>query len=149
MTWSKHRALLAAATAAAVVSLAPALLAQPPGGKRPHAAMYSAATETTLTGSIEAVEEVSCPDCMGRRSLAGTHVTFKTATETIEVHLGPSAFLAETKVKLGKGDTVEIRGSRVTIGDEAVLLAREIKKGDQTWTLRDASGRPLWRRGRS
>jgi hypothetical protein len=76
-------------------------------------------------------------------------VTLKTATETVEVHLGPSAYLADKKVQLAKGDAVQISGSRVTIGDESVLLAREIKKGDQTWTLRDTSGRPLWRRGPS
>ena len=41
-------------------------------------------------------------------------------------------------------DAVEILGSRVTIDEDAVLLARQIKKGEATWTLRDASGRPLW-----
>jgi hypothetical protein len=149
MRWSQHRALMAAAVAATVINLTPALLAQPPDGKRPRAPMYETATETTLTGTIEAIEEVTCTGCMGRRSVGGTHVTLKTATETIEVHLGPTAYLAEKKAKFAKGDTVAIRGSRVTIGDEAVLLAREIKKGDQRWTLRDASGRPLWRGGRS
>jgi hypothetical protein len=24
------------------------------------------------------------------------------------------------------------------------VIAKQIKKGDNTWTLRDASGRPLW-----
>ncbi|MGE5837275.1 MAG: hypothetical protein ACM4AI_22570 [Acidobacteriota bacterium] len=43
-----------------------------------------------------------------------------------------------------KGDAVEIPGSRVTMDAEPVLIAKQIKKGDTTWMLRDASGRPLW-----
>jgi len=39
---------------------------------------------------------------------------------------------------------LEILGSRVTIDKGPVVIARQIKKGDSTWTLRDASGRSLW-----
>jgi hypothetical protein len=49
---------------------------------------------------------------------------------------------------VAKGDALDILGSRVTIDGEAVLLAREVKTGDNTWTLRDQSGRPLWGGGR-
>jgi hypothetical protein len=76
--------------------------------------------------------------------LGGTHVIVKTKTDTLEVHLGPTAYLTEQKITLAKGDTVEILGSRVTVDDEPVLLARQITKGTDKWTLRDASGRPLW-----
>jgi hypothetical protein len=51
-------------------------------------------------------------------------------------------------VTIASGDVVHILGSRVTIDDEPVPLARQIEKGDQTWTLRDANGRPLWSGGR-
>jgi len=65
------------------------------------------------------------------------------------VHRGPTAFLTETKVALLKGDTVEIVGSRIALAGETVLLAREVRKDDSVWTLRDATGLPLWRgRGR-
>jgi hypothetical protein len=47
-------------------------------------------------------------------------------------------------VQLRKGDTLEVTGSRVTIGESQVVLAREIRKGDRAWTLRDAEGHPLW-----
>jgi hypothetical protein len=107
--------------------------------------MYDTSTEARFSGTIEAVETVAGP---GRRSLGGTHVTLKTSTETLEVHLGPTAFLKEKNVTLGKGDAVDILGSRVTIADKPVLLAKEVKKGDTAWTLRDSSGRPLWSRGR-
>lgn len=35
-------------------------------------------------------------------------------------------------------------GSRGTVGDSKIVLAREIRKADHTWTLRDAAGEPLW-----
>jgi hypothetical protein len=47
-------------------------------------------------------------------------------------------------VKIAKGDTIEVIGSRVTSADSQVLLARDIRKGSTSWTLRDASGAPLW-----
>ena len=48
---------------------------------------------------------------------------------------------------LRNGDTVEVTGSRVTIGNSQVVLAREMRKGDDTWTIRDAAGQPLWNAG--
>jgi hypothetical protein len=80
--------------------------------------------------------------------MAGIHLTLETASESLEVHLGPAGFLTEKKLSVAKGDALEIVGSRLTIDDKAVLVARQIKKGDQTVTLRDESGRPLWSGGR-
>jgi hypothetical protein len=106
--------------------------------------MYNPATETTLTGTVAAVEKITRPEQAGRRGLGGLHVTLKTSGESIVVHLGPTAFLTEQKVAVAVGDGVEVVGSRVTIDGEPVLLARTVKKGANTWTLRDASGKPLW-----
>jgi hypothetical protein len=53
----------------------------------------------------------------------GLHLVVKTEMETLEVHLGPTGYLSEQKVVIASGDAVEILGS---------------------WTLRDASGRPMW-----
>jgi hypothetical protein len=46
-----------------------------------------------------------------------------------------------------KGDTVVITGSRVTVDGDRVFIAKEVKKGESAWTLRDAAGLPLWRGG--
>jgi hypothetical protein len=61
-----------------------------------------------------------------------------------EVHVGPITYLTEKGITLAKGDTLEILGSRVTTDEKPVVIARQIKKGDNTGTLRDASGRPVW-----
>jgi hypothetical protein len=42
------------------------------------------------------------------------------------------------------GDAITVVGSKLTMGAEEVLIAREIKKGDQALTLRDANGFSLW-----
>jgi hypothetical protein len=43
-----------------------------------------------------------------------------------------------------KGDAITVTGSKVKMGGQDVVIAREIKKGDQVLTLRDARGFPLW-----
>jgi hypothetical protein len=99
-------------------------------------------TETRVTGTVEAVNDVAGPGgncCCGTGG--GTHVTVKTTTESIEAHLGPTAWLREQGVDLTEGDVVDISGWRVTMGETPVLLAREITKGSTTWTLRHGTGR--------
>jgi hypothetical protein len=110
--------------------------------------MYDPATEATLAGTVASIEKVTAPAHRGRRGLGGLHLTLKTSSETIAVHLGPIDFLSERKLSFVEGDAVEIAGSRVAIDGEPVLLAREVKKGGNTWTLRDAAGRPMWSGGR-
>jgi hypothetical protein len=53
--------------------------------------------------------------------------------------------LNDKKVAIAKGDTLVLVGSPVIVDDERVFIAREVKKGDSVWTLRDAAGLPLWR----
>jgi hypothetical protein len=81
---------------------------------------------------------------LGHTGVQEKQLLLRTDTGTVEIHLGPTAFLTEKKVEIREGDTLEVSGSRVTIGESQVVLAREIRKGDSTWTLRDATGQPLW-----
>jgi hypothetical protein len=103
-------------------------------------------SEMRVTGTVETVQSLTGPDgqcCCGAGG--GTHVTLKTAAESIEAHLGPTEWLREHGINLTAGDVVEIVGWRVTMrGTPAVLLAREITKGATTWTLRPGAGRGAW-----
>jgi len=112
-----------------------------PGAKGPAAygRMYNPATVETVTGEVVSVDRVA----WGRRA-QGVHLTLKTGQETLTVHLGPSWFVDQQGVKLNKGDQVEITGSRVDFQGDKVLIAREVKKGGQVMTLRDAQGVPRW-----
>ena len=132
---------LVAVSATLVLWLAPAG-AQNPQGMGQGMPRYNAGTEATLEGTVEEVQAVT-----SMRGMEGTHLMLKTESETIEVHLGPAAFLKEKNVQLVTGDAVHVVGARVKIAGADALLAREIRKGEATWTLRDESGRPLWRMG--
>lgn len=102
---------------------------------------YNPSTEVTVKGTVGEVKEVTSP--MG---WAGEHLTLKTENETLDVHLGPASFLAEKKFSLAKGDQIEVTGSKIKYEGTDALLAREVKKGDQTLTLRNAQGIPQWSR---
>jgi hypothetical protein len=143
MTRRKRVSILGAA-ALLLISAVSVGMAQTPGPGRGASPMYDVKTEMTIKGTVESVETVTGAGGRGHRALGGTHVTVKTEKETPEVQAGPTAYLTEKGITLAKGDTLEILGSRVTIGEEPVVIARQIKKGDKTWTLRDASGRPVW-----
>jgi hypothetical protein len=86
---------------------------------------------------------------MGHSGVQETQLLLKTDTVMVEIHLGPTAFLTERKVEIRKGDTLDVTGSRIMIGESQVVLAREIRKGDNAWTLRDSTGQPLWSSSRS
>lgn len=112
--------------------------------------MYDTATESTFTGTVQSVEEVTSPAGMGggMRGMSGTHIVLKTDSGTMPVHLGPSSFLAEKNIRLEEGDEIEVVGSRTRMGSDEFVIARQVKRGDDEWTFRDQSGRPLWRMGR-
>lgn len=120
----------------AVVSLAQ--------GPRKSSPIYNPATEVTMKGSVEAVKQLTGP-----QSWAGTHLSLKTDKETIDVHVGPSWFLTQNKIGFAKDDQIEVTGSKVKFEDKDALIAREIRKGEKTITLRNAQGIPVWSRGHS
>ncbi|WP_421656575.1 hypothetical protein [Leptothermofonsia sp. ETS-13] len=41
-------------------------------------------------------------------------------------------------------DAIEVRGSRITFDGQPILIAAEVKKGDQVLTWRDDAGIPVW-----
>jgi len=143
---SSVRSALAYMTLLSVLAATPASVqAQRSAANTPR---YDRATETTVRGTVETVEQITAGG-RGRRGLGGTHLVLRAGDSQLPVHLGPRAYLNENKIIVNKGDTVEIVGSRVTLAGEAVVLAKEIRVGTNVWTLRDAAGLPLWRgRGR-
>ena len=112
-------------------------------GRRARVPKYNPSTEVTVKGTVDEVRKVTGP--MG---WAGTHLTLKTENETLDVHLGPASFLAEKKFKFAKGDQIEVTGSKIRYAGADALLAREVKKGDEILTLRNAQGIPQWSRSR-
>jgi hypothetical protein len=138
------RTLKILSTAMIVVGLAATVFAQ--GGMRRGGGHYNPATEATLTGTVDEVKSMPSPG----RGGGGLHLVFSTEKGPIEVHVGPASFVSSKNFTFEKGDRLTVIGSKVTMGGQEVVIAREIKKGDHVLTLRDAKGFPLWsRRGQT
>lgn len=114
-----------------------------PGGNEQGTPRYNPAAEITLTGTVEEIQQYTRGGGRG-----GTHLTLKTEHATREVHLGPSWFLAEKQFAFAKGDQLEVTGSKIPYAGGEAVVARVVKKGGKTLTLRDSAGIPLWSRGR-
>ena len=103
------------------------------GGQGP--AHYDAAAEVTVKGTVEEVKPGP-----GQ----GTHVMLKTADASLEIALGPTWYQTEKKYVLAKGDQIDVVGAKSTVDGRDVLIARQITKGAETMTFRDAKGFPMW-----
>lgn len=139
--------LLVATVALAQVGRGPV----PGRGRGMGVPRYDPSTEITVNGTVEDVQQLTgaqkgqqsqpglmCEVCpMGA---TGTHLTFKTTQGTFNVHVGPATYLASKNFRVAKGDELTITGSKVQFQGTESLIAREIKKGDQILTLRDAQG---------
>ncbi len=104
----------------------------------PATPKYDLATEATLKGSIDDLKEIE--------SAKGPslHLMVKSGTDVTEVYLCPNAFLQEMAFNFAKGDQVTVLGSKVKVENADVMLAREVTRGNDTLTLRDKKGNPVW-----
>jgi hypothetical protein len=127
--------LLAGIVSLGIVLLASDAVAQGRGGRRQGPAHYNAAAEMTVKGIVEDVKPGP-----GR----GTHVVLKTSDATLELALGPTWYQTEKKYELAKGDQIDAIGVKSQVSGRDVLIVREIKKGSETMTFRDAKGFPMW-----
>jgi len=106
----------------------------------PYQGAYNPATLETISGEVMDIEKT----VPMRRMNEGLALVVKTEKETVTIHLGPSWYLERLDAKIVKGDKVEIKGARTTLAGKPIILAAEVKKGDNVLVLRDASGVPVW-----
>lgn len=108
-------------------------------GHGPGMRAFDAKTVTTIQADVVEVERVA------RRRHEGVHLVVAMGSERLSVHLGPSFYVDAQALQLAKGDRVEVKGARTTVGGEPVLIAQEVRRGSDVLALRDAAGVPLWR----
>jgi hypothetical protein len=111
------------------------------GGGVHYGTMWDANSVTSLAGEVTAVEKYT-PGRGG--SSYGLRLTVKTDKETLPVILGPAGYIEQQHFAIAPKDTVEVKGSRLTIQGQPAIIAAEVKKGGQTLKLRDDKGIPLW-----
>jgi hypothetical protein len=73
-----------------------------------------------------------------------SEIRVKTDQETLPVQLAPQAYLDTQNTKLAQGDMVEVDGSRVIQNNRPVIIATQVRRGNQVLNLRDPQGKPLW-----
>jgi hypothetical protein len=115
---------------------------------------YDPSAEATFTGTVTRIRSGDPGRLgwlmrvhtlgLGHKGTQETQLFVNTDEGTVEIDLGPTAFVKEQRVEINEGDGVEVIGSRVTIAESSPVLARQVRKGDSVWTLRDPSGQPLW-----
>jgi hypothetical protein len=98
---------------------------------------YDVKNEVKIKGVIEEVRQVP-------GSFEGTHLVVKTESKTVVVHAAPADFLKEIDTTFSKGEQVEVVGCKAPGAPEEEILAREITVGQNTTTLRDDKGVPVW-----
>ena len=101
---------------------------------------YDLKAETKLKGTVD---EVKLPAKGSEKEIA--HLVVKDGANSVDVYLCPKSFFDDMGMAFAKGDEITITGSKVKQGDAEVFLAREIVKGsNDTFSLRDAKGDPVW-----
>lgn len=106
----------------------------------PYQDLYKPAHQETVAGEVVGIEKTTPMKQMNQ----GLALAVKTEKETLSIHLGPTWYLERLDTRIDVGDRVEVKGVRTTFFGKPALLASEVKKGDNTLTLRDASGVPVW-----
>jgi hypothetical protein len=106
----------------------------------PYSRMYDPKTVGTLTGEVVSVNLITPTKGMS----SGVHLVLRTSRETISVHLGPEWYIENQDIKITPKDKVDVKGSRITFEGKAVIIASEVKKGDEVLKLRDENGFPVW-----
>jgi len=127
--------LLAGVASLSFALMAGNALAQGRMRGRQGPAHYSVAAEVSVKGTVEDLKP-------GPQQ--GMHVMLKTSDATLELALGPSWYQTEKKYELAKGDQIDVIGAKSQVSGRDVVLVREIKKGSETMTFRDAKGFPMW-----
>ena len=72
------------------------------------------------------------------------YLTLRTEKEKIKVFLGPSLYVDKLPVQIKVLDKIQVTGSKITWKGKPVILAAEVKKGDQVLKLREPNGTPVW-----
>ena len=98
---------------------------------------YEIARQSVLQGTVVAstVTSTTAP--------FGAHLSVRTSSGVMEVHIGNGKLLGANHLKLEPGDAVNITGESMAFGQTAIFAARIIQKGSQTVTLRSPRGIPL------
>ncbi len=106
-----------------------------------YCSMYPPNMLETVYGDVVSVEELT----QSRGMSKGVHLILKTDEESFFVQLCSEWYLKDQGLTVNPDDKVEITGHRISGRGERVIIATEVKKGNEIFKLRDEVGLPFWR----
>jgi sporulation protein YlmC with PRC-barrel domain len=110
-----------------------------------YSKMYNPNEVKTLHGTIESVGTFNMEGAPEGTPVSGVRLRIRTDDgNLVTVYTGPRSYLESRNTWFHHGDEVTVTGSPAKVGWRDVILAAQIKKGDQTLDLRSKEGRPLW-----
>ena len=109
-------------------------------GQTGPSSMYDPQAVTTISGVVVSLTPPQAE--AGLPYLA--YLTLRTEKEKIKVFLGPSLYVDKLPVQIKVLDKIQVTGSKITWKGKPVILAAEVKKGDQVLKLREPNGTPVW-----
>ncbi len=128
----------------AVVVIAVLLLIIGVGFHRPvsaqGAALYNAADEVVAAGVVQEVQDFDCPVSEGDFA---SHLMLKTKDGVLQIHLAPVRIMASQKLSFAPGDQIEVVGSKLRLNGQNGVIAREVSRGNESFTFRDRAGKLL------
>jgi len=116
------------------------------GGGGGPSSLYNPQTVITVSGIVVSLTPPPAKEALPHL----VYLTLQAKEDKITVFLGPNLYVDKLPVRIKVLDRIEVTGSRVTWEGKTVLLAGEVKKGDDILKLRDPQGVPVWsgQRGR-
>jgi hypothetical protein len=102
--------------------------------------VYNPQTVVTVSGMVVSVNAPPRND--GLPYLV--YLTLQVGAEKISVFLGPNLYVDKLPGKIQALDKIQVTGSKVTWQGKPVIVAAEIKKGNQVFHFRRPDGAPYW-----
>lgn len=103
---------------------------------------FNTDTMETIQGTIKQVGSFKPAE----NASAGLKLKVETQDgRVVAVYAGPKNYYMQQQVRFRKGDQVAVTGSQTSIDEKNVIIASQIKTGDQTFELRDSNGNPAWK----
>jgi sporulation protein YlmC with PRC-barrel domain len=102
---------------------------------------YDVSKLTTSEGTVQSLGTFH----IEANSAPGLLIELKTEKgDVMVVHAGPSAFAQSKSFTLATGDKISVSGTQIEFDSKTILMAGEVKRGNDTLTLRDSSGKVQW-----
>lgn len=112
------------------------------GQVAPAEPKYDPASTVEFSAVVVEIREIARGNAMH-----GLHLIVENGKETLDVYLAPVEFMKQFDFAFARGDRVQVLGARVRPSATALVLAREVRRQNQTMYLRNAAGTPYWPAG--